>query len=100
MKKLLMKASLSTLGIAALLVVVLAVVGSSVGVSQEEDVCAAVFDLDVDWSAQAYHYCDAYCVQLDCAGTPAEENLDACLTMLDRYQDLMGGEVPSCEVQP
>jgi len=92
-------APLSTLGI-TLLVAVLMVVGAPVGVSQEEDVCASVFEFEEDWSAQAYAYCQTYCVALDCAGTPAsEDDANQCLALLDQYNELTGGEVPSCEVQ-
>ena len=99
--KLFKRSPLSTLGI-TLLVAVLAVVGASVGVSQEEEpnVCAAVFELEEDWSAQAYAYCDVYCVMLDCAGTPADEDMDQCLALLDQYDEVTGGGIPSCEVQP
>ena len=94
---------LSKLPIAALkvamLAVILALVGTSVGVSQEEDVCASVFDIEEDWSAQAYGYCRLYCVELDCAGEPAtEEDAAQCVALLNNYEELTGGQVPSCEV--
>ena len=100
--KLFKRAPLSTLGIALLLVAVLAVVGIPVGVSQEEepDACAAVFTPEEDWSAQAYGYCQVYCVKLDCAGAPADEDMDQCLALLDQYDEVTGGGIPSCEVQP
>lgn len=89
---------LSVLGITLLLTVPM-VVGAPLGVSQEEDVCASVFVFEEEWSAQAYAYCKTYCVALDCAGTPAtEEEASECLALLDQYDELTGGEIPSCEV--
>ena len=84
------------------LVVGLAFLGSNIAVSQEEepDECAVVFEPDEEWSAQAYAYCTIYCSDLDCDGTPAPENEEQCLAMVDQYADATGGGIPPCEPQP
>ena len=85
------KAPLATLGIAALLVIVLAAVGSSVGVSQEEgpDVCEG-------YENEEYAFCRAYCVDLDCDSDFPVGSAEMCLYTFDRFTGL-AEEVLPCE---
>jgi len=88
--KLFKRSPLSTLGI-TLLVAVLAVVGASVGVSQEEepDVCAG-FD------NEEYAFCSAYCGNFDCDSDVPVGTVEQCVYTFDRFVGLTG-EAPPCE---
>ena len=83
-------APLSILGI-TLLVAILALAGTSVSVSQEEepDVCGG-------YDNEEYAFCSSYCGTFDCDSEDPTGSLEQCLYTFDRFVGLTG-EAPPCE---
>jgi len=89
MMKLLIRAPLAALGVVALVVI-----GSSVGVSQEEgpDVCEG-------YENESYAFCSSYCVDFDCDSAEPTGSAEMCLYAFDRFTGL-AGDVPPCDLPP